>query len=90
MGGEFEICWLWGSGSGSIRVKGKGVKEEMNNIKEEVVKVVVEGVEREVSVVEKGGGKIVERWGSYFSMSGESSWDSLDGSKRGERVEIGV
>ena len=45
MAADFEISSLSGTGTATIRVKPKAVNEDMNNIKEQVLKVVVQGVE---------------------------------------------
>lgn len=87
---DFEISSLSGTGSATIRVKPKAVNEDMNNIKEQVLKVVVQGVEREVTLVQKAAPKIVETWGTYFSITPETTSHTFDGTKRGETLEIGV
>lgn len=87
---DFEISSLSGTGTATIRVKPKAVNEDMNNIKEQVLKVVVQGVEREVTLVQKAAPKIVETWGTYFSITPETTSHTFDGTKRGETLEIGV
>lgn len=89
MAADFEISSLSGTGTATIRVKPKAVNEDMNNIKEQVLKVVVQGVEREVTLVQKAA-KIVETWGTYFSITPETTSHTFDGTKRGETLEIGV
>lgn len=90
MAADFEISSLSGTGTATIRVKPKAVNEDMNNIKEQVLKVVVQGVEREVTLVQKAAPKIVETWGTYFSITPETTSHIFDGTKRGETLEIGV
>lgn len=90
MAADFEISSLSGTGTATIRVKPKAVNEDMNNIKEQVLKVVVQGVEREVILVQKAAPKIVETWGTYFSITPETTSHTFDGTKRGETLEIGV
>lgn len=90
MAADFEISSLSGTGTATIRVKPKAVNEDMNNIKEQVLKVVVQGVEREVTLVQKAAPKIVETWGTYFSITPETTSYTFDGTKRGETLEIGV
>lgn len=90
MAADFEISALSGTGTATIRVKPKAVNEDMNNIKEQVLKVVVQGVEREVTLVQKAAPKIVETWGTYFSITPETTSHTFDGTKRGETLEIGV
>lgn len=90
MAADFEISSLSGTGTATIRVKPKAVNEDMNNIKEQVLKVVVQGVEREVTLVQKAAPKIVETWGTYFSITPETTSHTFDGTKRGETLEIGV
>lgn len=90
MAADFEISSLSGTGTATIRVKPKAVNEDMNNIKEQVLKVVVQGVEREVTLVQKAAPKIVETWGTYFSITPETTSYTFDGTKRGETIEIGV
>lgn len=87
---DFEISSLSGTGTATIRVKPKAVNEDTNNIKEQVLKVVVQGVEREVTLVQKAAPKIVETWGTYFSITPETTSHTFDGTKRGETLEIGV
>lgn len=90
MAADFEISPLSGTGTAIIRVKPKAVNEDMNNIKEQVLKVVVQGVEREVTLVQKAAPKIVETWGTYFSITPETTSHTFDGTKSGETLEIGV
>ena len=90
MAADFEISSLSGTGTATIRVKPKAVNEDMNNIKEQVLKVVVQGVEREVTLVQKAAPKIEETWGTYFSITPETTSHTFDGTKRGETLEIGV
>lgn len=90
MAADFEISSLSGTGTATIRVKPKAVNEDMNNIKEQVLKVVVQGVEREVTLVQKAAPKIVETWRTYFSITPETTSHTFDGTKRGETLEIGV
>lgn len=87
---DFEISSLSGTGTATIRVKPKAVNEDMNNIKEQALKVVVQGVEREVTLVQKAAPKIVETWGTYFGITPETTSHTFDGTKRGETLEIGV
>lgn len=90
MAADFEISSLSGTGTATIRVKPKAVNEDMNNIKEQVLKVVVQGVEREVTLVQKAAPKIVETWGTYFSITPETTSHTFDGTKKSETLEIGV
>lgn len=90
MAADFEISSLSGTGTATIRVKPKAVNEDMNNIKEQVLKVVVQGVEREVTLVQKAAPKIVETWRTYFSITPETTSHTFDGTKKGETLEIGV
>lgn len=90
MAADFEISSLSGTGTATIRVKPKAVNEDMNNIKEQALNVVVQGVEREVTLVQKAAPKIVETWGTYFSITPETTSHTFDGTKRGETLEIGV
>lgn len=86
---DFEISSLSGTGTATIRVKPKAVNTEQT-LKEQVLKVVVQGVEREVTLVQKAAPKIVETWGTYFSITPETTSHTFDGTKRGETIEIGV
>lgn len=90
MAADFEISSISGTGTATIRVKPKAVNEDMNNIKEQVLKVVVQGVEREVTLVQKAAPKIVETWGTYFSITPEITSHTFEGTKKGETLEIGV
>lgn len=86
---DFEISSLSGTGTATIRVKPKAVNTEQT-LKEQVIKVVVQGVEREVTLIQKAAPKIVETWGTYFSITPETTSHTFDGTKRGETLEIGV
>lgn len=86
---DFEISSLSGTGTATIRVKPKAVNTEQT-LKEQVLKVVVQGVEREVTLIQKAAPKIVETWGTYFSITPETTFHTFDGTKKGETLEIGV
>ena len=86
---DFEISSLSGTGTATIRVKPKAVNTEQT-LKEQVLKVVVQGVEREVTLIQKAAPKPVETWGTYFSITPETTSHTFDGTKRGETLEIGV
>lgn len=86
---DFEISSLSGTGTATIRVKPKAVNTEQT-LKEQVLKVVVQGIEREVTLIQKAAPKIVETWGTYFSITPETTSHTFDGTKRGETLEIGV
>lgn len=85
---DFEISSLSGTGTATIRVKPKAVNTEQT-LKEQVLKVVVQGVEREVTLVQAAP-KIVETWGTHFSITPETTSHTFDGTKKGETLEIGV
>lgn len=85
---DFEISSLSGTGTATIRVKPKAVNTEQT-LKEQVLKVVVQGVEREVTLIQKAAPKIVETWRTYFSITPETT-SPFDGTKRGETLEIKV
>ena len=87
---DFEISSLSGTGPATIRVKPKAANESESNNKEQVIKVIVQGVEREVTLVQKAAPKVVETWGTYFSITPETTSHTFDGTKRGETLEIGV
>lgn len=86
---DFEISSLSGTGTATIRVKPKAVNTEQT-LKEQVLKVVVQGVEREITLIQKAAPKIVETWGTYFSITPETTSHTFDGTKKGETLEIGV
>lgn len=86
---DFEISSLSGTGTATIHVKPKAVNTEQT-LKEQVLKVVVQGVEREVTLIQKAVPKIVETWGTYFSITPETTSHTFDGTKRGETLEIEV
>lgn len=86
---DFEISSLSGTGTATIRVKPKAVNTEQT-LKEQVLKVVVQGIEREVTLIQKAAPKIVETWGTYFGIIPETTSHTFDGTKRGETLEIGV
>ena len=86
---DFEISSLSGTGTATIRVKPKAVNTEQT-LKEQVLKVVVQGVEREVTLIQQKAAPKVETWGTYFSITPETTSHTFDGTKRGETLEIGV
>lgn len=86
---DFEISSLSGTGTATIRVKPKAVNTEQT-LKEQVLKVVVQGVEREVTLIQKAAPEIVETWGTYFSITPETTSHTFDGTKKGETLEIRV
>lgn len=86
---DFEISSLSGTGPATIRVKPKAANESESN-KEQVINVIVQGVEREVTLIQKAAPKIVETWGTYFSITPETTSHTFDGTKKGETLEIEV
>lgn len=86
---DFEISSLSGTGTATIRVKPKAVNTEQT-LKEQVLKVVVQGVEREVTLIQQKDVPKVETWGTYFSITPETTSHTFDGTKKGETLEIRV
>lgn len=86
---DFEISSLSGTGTATIRVKPKAVNTEQT-LKEQVLKVVAQGVEREVTLIQQKAAPKVETWGTYFSITPETTSHTFDGTKKGETLEIGV
>lgn len=86
---DFEISSLSGTGTATIRVKPKAVNTEQT-LKEQVLKVVVQGVEREVTLIQQKAAPKVETWGTYFSITPETTSHTFDGTKKGETLEIEV
>lgn len=86
---DFEISSLSGTGTATIRVKPKAVNTEQT-LKEQVLKVVVQGVEREVTLIQQKAAPEVETWGTYFSITPETTSHTFDGTKKGETLEIEV
>lgn len=86
---DFEISSLSGIGTATIRVKPKAVNTEQT-LKEQVLKVIVQGVEREVTLVQGAAPEIKETWKTFFSISPDSTSITFDGSKRNETKEISV
>lgn len=86
---NFEISSLSGTGTATIRVKPKAVNTEQT-LKEQVLKVVVQGVEREVTLIQQKAAPKVETWGTYFSITPETTSHTFDGTKKGETLEIRV
>lgn len=84
---DFEISSLSGTGTATIRVKPKAVNTEQT-LKEQVLKVVVQGVEREVTLVQKGKPQVVETWKPFLTISPDSDSYTFDGTKRLEIWEI--
>lgn len=90
MAADFEISQLSGTGTATIRVKPKAINEDRDNIKEQILKVVVQGVEREVTLVQKANTTPAESWNTYWSISPDVTTHTFDGTKRGETLEIRV
>lgn len=84
---DFEISSLSGTGTATIRVKPKAVNTEQT-LKEQVLKVVVQGVEREVTLIQKGKPQVVETWKPFLTISPDSDSYTFDGTKRFEIWEI--
>lgn len=78
---DFEISSLSGTGTATIRVKPKAVNTEQT-LKEQVLKVVVQGVEREVTLIQKGKPQVVETWKPFLTISPDSDSYTFDGTKR--------
>lgn len=84
---DFEISSLSGTGPATIRVKPKAANESESN-KEQVIKVIVQGVEREVTFIQKGKPQVVETWKPFLIISPYSDSYTFDGTKRLEIWEI--
>ena len=84
---DFEISSLLGTGPATIRVKPKAANESESN-KEQVIKVIVQGVEREVTFTQKGKPQVVETWKPFLTISPDSDSYTFDGTKRLEIWEI--
>lgn len=84
---DFEISSLSGTGTATIRVKPKAVNTEQT-LKEQVLKVVAQGVEREVTLIQKGKPQVVETWKPFLTISPDSDSYTFDGTKRLEIWEI--
>lgn len=84
---DFEISSLSGTGTATIRVKPKAVNTEQA-LKEQVLTVVVQGVEREVTLIQKGKPQVVETWKPFLTISPDSDSYTFDGTKRLEIWEI--
>lgn len=90
MAADFKISALSGTGTATIRVKPKAINEDRDNIKEQILKVVVQGVEREVTLVQKANTTPAESWNTYWSISPDVTAHTFDGTKKGETLEIKV
>lgn len=86
---DFEISSLSGTGTATIRVKPKAVNTEQT-LKEQVLKVIVQEVEREVTLVQGAAPEIKETWKTFFSIYPDSTSITFEGSKRNETKEISV
>lgn len=84
---DFEISSLSGTGTATIRVKPKAANESESN-KEQVIKVIVQGVEREVTFTQKGKPQVVETWKPFLTISPDSDSYTFDGTKKLEIWEI--
>lgn len=87
MAADFEISSLSGTGTATIRVKPKAANESESN-KEQVIKVIVQGVEREVTFTQKGKPQVVETWKPFLTISPDSDSYTFDGTKRLEIWEV--
>lgn len=87
MAADFKISSLSGTGTATIRVKPKAANESESN-KEQVIKVIVQGVEREVTFIQKGKPQVVETWKPFLTISPDSDSYTFDGTKRLEIWEI--
>lgn len=87
MAADFEISSLSGTGTATIRVKPKAANESESN-KEQVIKVIVQGVEREVTFTQKGKPQVVETWKPFLTISPDSDSYTFDGTKSLEIWEI--
>lgn len=86
---DFEISSLSGTGPATIRVKPKAANESESN-KEQVIKVIVQGVEREVTFTQKGKPQVVETWKPFLTISPDSDSYTFDGTKILEIWEVSV
>lgn len=86
---DFEISSLSGTGPATIRVKPKAANESESN-KEQVIKVIVQGVEREVTFTQKGKPQVVETWKPFLTISPDSDSYTFDGTKMLEIWEVSV
>lgn len=86
---DFEISSLSGTGPATIRVKPKAANESESS-KEQVIKVIVQGVEREVTFTQKGKPQVVETWKPFLTISPDSDSYTFDGTKRLEIWEVSV
>lgn len=86
---DFEISSLSGTGPATIRVKPKAANESESN-KEQVIKVIVQGVEREVTFTQKGKSQVVETWKPFLTISPDSDSYTFNGTKRLEIWEVSV
>lgn len=84
---DFEISSLSGTGPATIRVKPKAANESESN-KEQVIKVIVQGVEREVTFTQKGKPQVVETWKPFLTISPDSDSYTFDGTKKLEIWEV--
>lgn len=84
---DFEISSLSGTGPATIRVKPKAANESESN-KEQVIKVIVQGVEREVTFTQKGKPQVVETWKPFLTISPDSDSYTFDGTKMLEIWEV--
>lgn len=82
MAADFEISALSGTGTATIRVKPKAINEDRDNIKKQILKVVVQGVEREVTLVQKANTTPAESWGTYWIISPDVTTHTFDGTKK--------
>lgn len=90
MAADFEISALSGTGTATIRVKPKAINEDRDNIKEQILKVVVQGVEREVTLVQKANTTPAESWNTYWSIYPDVTAHTFDGTEKDETLEIEV
>lgn len=89
MASNFDISQLSGTGTTVITVKPKAINEDTENIKEQILKITVQNVEREVTLIQKEK-QIIETWRKVFVLDPNTTTYTFPGNKTGSKVEVSV
>lgn len=87
--GDFNISQSSGVGPATIKVNptSENGKEE---IREQVLRITVHNVTRDVTLIQGAHPPIIEAWVPYFSITPETQASKFSGDKSGETLEIAV
>lgn len=87
--GNFNISQSSGVGPATIKVNPTS-ENDKEEIREQVLRITVHNVTRDVTLIQGAHPPIIEAWVPYFSISPESQTSKFNGDKSGETLEIAV